>query len=250
MDHELSVLCVTAATIGVLHTLMGPDHYVPFVAMSRVGGWTFRKTMWVTFLCGIGHVVSSVLLGAVGIVFGVAVLRLESIESVRGEWAGWLLIAFGLAYLLWGIRRAVRYRPHSHWHGHEDGTVHKHRHIHETDHVHVHTPDADSASSKRSSPSMTPWVLFAILIFGPCEPLIPVLMYPAAKGSLWHVGLVTMVFAVATLGTMMTTVAVCCTGVQRFQARYGGRAAWIERYSHAVAGLAVFLCGAAVTAGL
>ena len=26
-------LCLTAVTVGVVHTLLGPDHYMPFVAM-------------------------------------------------------------------------------------------------------------------------------------------------------------------------------------------------------------------------
>ncbi len=34
-QHALGALVVTAVTVGVLHTVMGPDHYLPFVAMSR-----------------------------------------------------------------------------------------------------------------------------------------------------------------------------------------------------------------------
>ncbi|MBI5153990.1 hypothetical protein HZA57_02030 [Candidatus Poribacteria bacterium] len=37
MCHEVSALYLTAATIGLDHTLMGPDHCIPFIAMSRAG---------------------------------------------------------------------------------------------------------------------------------------------------------------------------------------------------------------------
>ena len=41
-----ATLAATAAMIGVVHTLTGPDHYVPFVAMSRVGGWSLLRTLY------------------------------------------------------------------------------------------------------------------------------------------------------------------------------------------------------------
>ena len=67
MTDSIIVLCGTAASIGFLHTLLGPDHYLPFVAMSRAGGWSLKKTTVVTVLCGMGHVLSSVVLGFIGI---------------------------------------------------------------------------------------------------------------------------------------------------------------------------------------
>jgi len=35
MSNELLILTGTAASIGFLHTVFGPDHYVPFVVMAR-----------------------------------------------------------------------------------------------------------------------------------------------------------------------------------------------------------------------
>jgi len=31
MMNEMSVLLMSAATLGVIHTLLGPDHYLPFI---------------------------------------------------------------------------------------------------------------------------------------------------------------------------------------------------------------------------
>ena len=48
-------LCLTAVFVGVVHTAAGPDHSIPFVAMSRAGAWSAGKTFWVTAACGLGH---------------------------------------------------------------------------------------------------------------------------------------------------------------------------------------------------
>lgn len=241
--NETLILCGTAASLGFMHTLFGPDHYLPFVAMSRVGRWSLRKTILITVLCGFGHVLSSVALGLGGIALGVAVFRLESIEGFRGDLAGWLLVAFGLAYTLWGIKRGLRNRPHTHLHVHDDGTVHAHEHVHEQDHLHIHNP-AKPADGSSTATSLTPWILFTIFLFGPCEPLIPMLMYPAAGGHWTDVLLVTTVFGAITIATMTSIVVLACAGVGALHFRY------MERFSHAAAGFVILLCGAAIKFGL
>ena len=62
----------------------------------------------------------------------------------------------------------------------------------------------------------TPWALFIIFVFGPCEPLIPVLMYPAAHANWLAVTAVCLAFGLATIGTMLammiSPVVVCSQG--------------------------------------
>lgn len=252
---SLTVLAATAASIGFIHTVTGPDHYLPFVAMSRVGGWSLTKTIIITVLCGIGHVLSSVVLGAVGIGVGAAVGKLEWFESIRGNIAGWLLLGFGLAYMAWGIRRAIRNQGHVHWHAHADGVVHAHHHGHHGEHAHPHAAHAAHAPHQDVSANapgrdeavaagMTPWILFTIFVFGPCEPLIPLLMYPAAKHNTWGVIWITSIFGAVTIATMTTIVVAAYLGLTRLHVDKLGR------YSHAAAGAALALCGMAVTLGL
>jgi sulfite exporter TauE/SafE len=237
VSQELAILTVTAASIGLVHTLLGPDHYVPFIVLARARNWTKARTAVVTLLCGLGHVGSSVLLGTIGIAFGVAVSRLEWIEAFRGNIAAWLLTAFGLVYLVWGVRRAFRSKAHSHIHAHAGGEVHAHDHTHEQAHLHPH--DQESTAK-----ALTPWVLFTIFVFGPCEPLIPILMYPAASESLFGVAVVAGAFGVVTIATMLTVVLLLSFGLQQLPTK------GLERYSHALAGLAIFLCGVAIHLGL
>jgi nickel/cobalt exporter len=234
MTQELRALVIAAASIGFFHTLLGPDHYLPFIMMSWARRWSNAKTAVITLLCALGHIGSSVLLGLIGVSLGLAVERLTGAESLRGRIAAWLFIAFGLAYLIWGIRHVYRNRPHQHTHTHLTGEDHSHVHLHSHfgEHAHVH----DVASMK----SLTPWILFTIFVFGPCEPLIPFLMYPAAKGSLFGLLVVTAVFGVTTAATMLATVFLGKTGVNFLPLR------GLQRYTHAVAGATILLCGLAI----
>lgn len=114
MTTEIKALIIMAASIGFFHTLLGPDHYLPFVMLSWARKWSGLKTAVITLLCGLGHIGSSVVLGLIGVSVGIAVNKLEFVEGFRGNVAAWLLIAFGLAYLAWGLRRAYRSQPHEH----------------------------------------------------------------------------------------------------------------------------------------
>ncbi len=232
MSNEILVLAGTAASIGFIHTILGPDHYLPFIVMSKARGWSGAKTAVITFLCGLGHVMGSIILGLVGVFLGIVVFNLESVESSRGDLTAWLLIAFGLVYLLWGIRRAVRDRSHEHRHGHRDGEIHSHHHSHVSGHSHVHT-GADTGN-------VTPWVLFTIFVLGPCEPLIPLIMYPAAKLSVLAMITVATVFGLVTITTMFACVMASYYGLSKISFPQA------ERYSHALAGLTILLCGGAI----
>jgi len=230
MNNDIAILCSTAASIGFLHTLLGPDHYLPFIMMAKAGSWTKIKTLWVTFYCGIGHVFSSVVLGVVGIAAGIALEKLEFIEGLRGEVAGWVLITFGFLYMIWGLKRVYRNKTHTHLHVHDDGKIHTHKHHHEHNHSHAH----------EKPKSLKPWILFTIFILGPCEPLIPLLMFPAATHSVSGLILVTIVFGAITIGTMMSVVLISLWGINLLP--FGK----LEKFTHALAGFAIFVSGLAI----
>lgn len=240
MSVDLGLLLLTAASIGLVHTLLGPDHYLPFVAMGAARRWSTRKTLWVTSLCGIGHVLGSVVIGFVGIGIGVSISKLEWLEGVRGGAAAWLLTGFGLAYLAWGLKKAWRSRTHTHAHFHGDGTIHEHGHGHEGLHLHPHLlphPHPHPQAEAPKARNITPWALFVIFVLGPCEPLIPVLMYPASQHSVWGTVAVVLAFGVATIATMLGVVYLATRGLERLPLDTA------ERYSHALAGAALSLCG-------
>lgn len=231
MNGSLTLLSVTAISIGFLHTLLGPDHYLPFIVLSEAKKWTLRKTMIITFLCGIGHVLSSVILGLIGILVGIELKKLVAVESFRGNIAAWLFIAFGLVYMIISIRNLIRNKKHSHSHFHLGGQSHTHEHDHHQEHVHVHENDVINT---------TPWILFLIFVFGPCEPLIPIVMYPAAQNNIPGVLLVALLFSAVTIGTMMTIVLGFKLGLKKINLKP------FEKYNHLIAGTMIFLSGIAI----
>ena len=229
--NEAQLLIATAAAIAFLHTVMGPDHYLVFTAMGKARQWSLAKTLRVTTICGAGHVLSSILIGAIGIVLGSKLTSLVAIETSRGNLAAYAMLAFGLMYFAWGLRKAGRDRRHSHVHAHGD-VVHDHEHDHHADHAHPHTTGKGR--------SITPWALFIIFVLGPCEALIPLFMYPAAQQSHGLVLIVAVVFGVVTLLTMNACVAATTLGLDKLKLPMSGR------YAHAVAGASIALCAVAI----
>jgi len=231
MDNSITILSVTAISLAFFHTLLGPDHYLPFIVLSEAKKWTLKKTMWITFLCGIGHVLSSVILGLVGIAVGISVTKLVNVESYRGNIAAWLFIAFGLVYMIISIRSLIRKKKHTHSHHHFGGEKHEHEHNHSDAHTHFHQSDVVKT---------TPWILFLIFVFGPCEPLIPLLMYPAAENNISGAVMVSVLFSIVTIGTMMSIVLAFKLGLSKLNLKP------LEKYSHLIAGAMIFFSGLAI----
>ena len=226
---ELQILIWTAISIGFIHTLIGPDHYLPFIMIGKAREWSLAKIIWITVLCGIGHVLGSVLLGIIGVMLGLSIGLIENVETVRGDIASWLLIGFGIAYAAWGLRIGLRATEHTHGHVH-DGHDHKHTHHHLGSHAHLHG----------NPKSVTPWALFIIFVLGPCEPLIPILMYPAAQGSWMDLTWVTLAFGVTTVGTMTLVVFIISKGLININLVF------LEKYTHAIAGLIIAFAGLSI----
>ncbi len=230
MSLDTFSLDVLIATVGiaVAHTAMGPDHYLPFIMLARVRGWSRTRTAAITAACGVGHVASSILLGLVGVAAGVALARVEAFEGVRGGIAAWLLVGFGLAYLVWGTRRALRQQRDLALHAH-DGAVHVHAHGSHA-HGHDHRVTADT----------TFWTLFIVFVLGPCEPLIPLFMLPAARGRWGLAALTGGLFGVVTIAIMVALVLLGTEGLRRLP--LGG----LERWAHAMAGAVIAASGLAM----
>jgi len=200
----LNVLLISAISVAFFHAL-APDHWLPFVALAKGSRWPMRKLAWVTTLAGIAHVTSSLLLGLLGLWAGLAIHHLEGAEVWRGRAGIWLLIGFGVAYAVWGFKHAQHPHPH------------------------ISVKDVAKAyASKRI------WMLFAIMVFGPCEPLIP-LMFLASERGVPTVWAMSGVFSLVTVAMVVGQSCLSYAGVRLIQAP------WMERYAHALAGLVIVL---------
>jgi hypothetical protein len=221
-------LLLAASGVALTHTLLGPDHYLPFLMLARASRWSRARTAVVTAACGVGHVLSSIALGMLGIALGATVGWIQKIERARGDWAAWGLVWIGAATMLWGVRQALTSRRGLAPHAHGD---HVHIHSHGHDH-HRHDDLADRPT--------TFWTLFIVFVLGPCEPLIPLFVLPASRGR-WHLAAATGgVFGVITIATMVGMVMLGREGLARLPL---GR---LERWSHALAGAVIAASGLAV----
>lgn len=225
-DQLIAVLVPAAIAVGSLHTL-APDHWVPFAALGRAREWSLRRTVATTAACGLGHVTVSVLLGMLALFFGLEMLellgrRMEGVASV-------LLIAFGLAYGVIGLRRALGSRladVHDH-----DRVAHHHPHSHGTGHHHH-----DGARSG----SLTAWTLFALFCADPCVAVVPILFAAAPLGA-WNTVLVVGAYEIATIATMVGLVLAAGTAASRVSRP------WLNIYGDAAAGGVIAAVGVAVT---
>lgn len=208
MEKSYYVLLASTFSIAFLHAL-APDHWMPFAVIAKSQKWSRLKLLAVTFLAGIGHVGSTILIGIIGILLGFSLSKLSAAESHRGEIALWLLIGFGIAYTIWGLKKARDY---------------KHEHM-----------DSERLKSK----TVTLWTFFAIFILGPCEPLIPLIFLATDYG--WKaIFLITLVFSVVTILMMQVQSLLAYFGIQLIKHDIA------ERYSHALAGMIIVLTGAFV----
>jgi nickel/cobalt exporter len=224
---EMVVLLISAATLGIIHTLLGPDHYLPFIVLSKARKWTRTRTLWITFISGVGHVGGSVILGLIGIAMGISLSRLEALEASRGNLVGWMLIAFGILYSAYGVFQYLRRGKHMHLPAFMRPKSIRHRDLH------LDEEQLDQEDAGR----LTPWIIFLIFVFGPCEVLIPMLIYPAAEHSTVGIFLVALVFGIATVGTMLLVVSLGYKGISLM--RFRGR----EYQIHLLAGMVILFSG-------
>jgi sulfite exporter TauE/SafE len=226
MSPEMQALAITAISIACLHTLTGPDHYLPFIALSKTRNWTLKKTIAWTITCGLGHVLSSVILGLGGAAIGWSLSKIYWFENVRGGIAGWVMLLFGILYICWSLSRLYRNKAHKHFDLDNDGDLYVYEHDH------------GNAVRPQQRFRVTPWVMFIIFVLGPCEPMIPLLYFPAAQNSWIDLLLLIIIYTASTLLTMLMMVMVGFYGVA-FSATQK-----LERYVHVLGGVTIFICGA------
>lgn len=226
MESDILLLSLSTISIGFIHTVLGPDHYLPFIAIAKSKQWSHTKTAFITFICGLGHVISSLLIAVSGILLGISIEKLNLIENFRGYISAWIIIIFGFTYFAWGIIYIFRNKKHTHYHIH-DSNFHIHEHNHHDAHMHIH----------HNKKSIAPWILFIIFIFGPCEPLIPMIMYPVSQHNTHMAILLSLLFSLTTIITMLVIVIISSYGLSLVSFKK------LEKYSYALSGLIIFLCG-------
>lgn len=101
-------LITGSLVLSVLHALI-PNHWLPVLAISRKENWSIGQTTSVTFISGLSHALSTVMIGVAIAVVGVTLA--EHIESFTHSVAPLILILLGLFYV-------YQHHRHKHFHLH------------------------------------------------------------------------------------------------------------------------------------
>jgi hypothetical protein len=132
VNYSGFLLVAAVAAVGVLHTVV-PDHWVPITLLARQRGWSRGETARAAFQADIGHVGTTLVLGLMVWIAGVAVA--ERFGHLVDTIASIALIAFGG----WIAVSAWREMHTGQGHGHHHGNGHTHgRHFSFLADVHAH----------------------------------------------------------------------------------------------------------------
>jgi len=164
--------------LSVLHALI-PNHWLPVLAISRTANWTLSQTTSVTFIAGLSHALSTVI---IGIVFSLIGLELSNhIKYFTDLFAPIVLIALGIFFI------------HQHYR-------HKHFHVHQQ----------ESLSRNKVIISLA-----LVMFFSPCFEIEAYFLMAGSYGW-WMVWILAILYTIVTVGGMVMWVRFAYAGVIKF----------------------------------
>lgn len=259
-------LLLAAAGVGFGHAVL-PDHWIPLAVVSRTERLPLRRTVRLSVAAGTAHVLLSVVLGIAVVVVG---LRFrETIERHEDLVVGGLLAATGAVLGLLELVGQGHGHGHGGRHGHGPGAGHGrgHGYGHGDGYGHGHedrqqqnrylSQDRDQHLSQRGDQRGNGHgergegrrlrrVLALVVPFGaaasPDLTVLPVFLAASALGVSMAVGTL-LVFALATLGTIVGLTVLASLGGSRL------RAPWIDRYANSITAFLLVVLGGLVGVG-
>lgn len=233
----LTAVATTGFTVAFFHAAI-PTHWLPFVLTGRVQKWSRGRTLAVTALAGLGHVLFTAVLGFLVAWCGIA------LSAKIGGWFPWIaggaLIAFGLYYVMQQLRGKAH--GHTHFIGGHSHEPHG-EHLHDHEHAHAHEHPHEHAETLAPPPRKSDWAaigsLFALLTFSPCEGFIPVYVSGVRYGWSGFL-LLTAILSVATVAGMVCFTWLTLAGMEKLNL------AWLEKYERGVLGALLVALGVIV----
>lgn len=199
------LLLLAVAGVGVFHTLV-PDHWAPISLLGRQQGWSRKRVALSAAGAGLGHTLSTLLIGIVVWLAGVAfAARFGTLVSIASSLA---LIGFG-AWMALSSLREIRA-------GNEPAIG--------------AAPEQHDGSRKRLG-------LLLILGSSPMVEGIPA-FFSAAKFGWPLLTAMSILFAISTIGTYVALCVLSSAALNRV--RFGA----VERYGEVLSGTLIALVGA------
>ena len=208
----LATIAFTGFTVAFLHAAI-PTHWLPFVLVSRVRGWSRARTLGVVLFAGLGHVL-------VTSAFGLFIFVLPDLLRKIFPWIEtfpWIIgsaLVLAGAFFLWRQSQGKGVCHH-----HIPDTAHKpSEHCGregEHDHSHWETELGESAlANTRKSDWAVIAALFMMLTLSPCLGFLPVYLLGEQFGWCGFV-LLSVILATGALAGMLLFTFLTLMGLQR-----------------------------------
>lgn len=169
-------MVMIALGVSVLHAAL-PTHWLPFVSVSRFNNWSRQKTFVVIAFAGVGHTLSTSLIGAMIVWLGIEVD--SRIGEIFHYFSAVIIFTMGAYYIFRHISHPVR-----------------------------------SECCGKKTHRMSILGLFLILTFSPCEAFFPVYLSAIKFGWLGF-ALLSAALAVGTTIGMITLTWIALNGVAK-----------------------------------
>jgi hypothetical protein len=240
MPNQALLLVLAVGAVGVLHTMV-PDHWAPIALLARQYGWSKAHTARAAALAGTGHVFSTLVIA--GLLWGAGALLAARFAHTITLLSSLALIAFG-AWIAIGSWRELRqahdhsHTGHAHVHRHVDGVEHRHWHEHHAEEWHMAGGEAALAPlHEHTHATSSRTALLLIIGSSPMIEGIPA-FFAASRYGAPLLGIMALVFAVATITTYIVLCVASSSGMERLNL---GR---FEQYGEILSGTLIALLGA------
>ncbi len=163
--------------ISLLHAVI-PNHWLPVLAIGKKEGWTLGETTRITFIAGMAHVISTVIIGILlGLIGGELTQNIENFTRVI---APCILILMGLYFL----------RQH-----------YKHHHFH-----------VNEGAIKKKSKNSIIWALIVAMFLSPCMEIEAYFLLAGTRG--WYMmALIATIYSLISIAGMLIWVRIVYTGM-------------------------------------
>lgn len=238
MTGDATALLAASAGVAFGHAIL-PDHWVPLAVLGRTRRYPLGRVARLASLAGIGHVVTSLLLGAVIVVVG---LQFESqVQGAQDAIIGAVLIATGIGFVVLELSGRGHAHEHDH-HAHADPHADRAQ-DHPDDHVHGAGGQPPSAMAPGRGRNLAAVMVPFGAAASPDLTILPVFLAASTAGVATAVGSLT-IFATVTIVTIVgLTVLAARSG-------YEVRGEWLERWGNAITAVVLIVIGGFVFAGL
>ena len=170
-------IIVGSVLLSVLHAVI-PNHWLPVLAIGKKENWTLREVTEVTFLSGLAHALSTIV---IGIIIGYIGLQLaENVRYFTHVVAPVILVILGLFFI---------YQHHRH------------------KHFHLHQAPKPARSKKK--------IIIALVVamfLSPCMEIEAYFLLAGTKG-LWAVAIIAALYLLITVTGMVLWVRLAYKGI-------------------------------------